>query len=168
MNPPIKIEAIETMPRKRLVGYCAILNDKAVRDYYEKLWVNFIERIQSVPCLAGRELYGVCTNLQHNNFFEYWTTVECAKDDPVPPDLVSLPLDGGIYGSRIERPDTNLPLMYSQKVSTWNAPDDYTLDWRLPFFEVHRPNFFKRSSVKICVPLNFSLNSIYHGVYPPK
>jgi hypothetical protein len=166
MNPKIRIEAVESMPSKRLVGYCAILNDKAVGDYYEKLWLNFIDRIRKIPCLADRELYGVCTNLQGNNYFEYWTTVESSPEDQLPGDLVSLPLDGGTYGSRIGRPELSLPSIYSRTSSTWDPPKDYSLEWKLPFFEVYRPNWFQRRALKICVPLNFSLNSVCHNIYP--
>ncbi|MDR2613125.1 MAG: GyrI-like domain-containing protein [Deltaproteobacteria bacterium] len=162
----IHIDAVETMPSRHLVGYCAILNDKAVEDYYEKLWLNFIDRIRKIPCLAERELYGVCTNLQGNSFFEYWTTVESSPDDQLPSDLVTLPLDGGTYGSRIGRPEISLPSIYSRANSTWDAPRNFTLEWKLPFYEVYRPNWFQRRSLKICVPLHYSLNSVYHQIYP--
>ncbi|MDR2352692.1 MAG: effector binding domain-containing protein [Deltaproteobacteria bacterium] len=155
----LPIKAVESLPRKLLVGYCAILNDKAVRDYYEKLWANFIERIRQIPNLVGRELYGVCTNLQQNNFFEYWTTVECMDEENIPSDLVALPLDGGIYGSRIEKPEINLPLIYTRRISSWSPPADYSLDWKLPFFEVYRPDWFSRQTVKHCVPLNHNAYS---------
>ncbi|MDR2405217.1 MAG: GyrI-like domain-containing protein [Deltaproteobacteria bacterium] len=153
MDNLINVDAIETLPRKRLVGYCAILNDKAVNDYYERLWLNFLNRINKVPSLASKELYGVCTNLQTNNYFEYWTTVECSADEQIPDDLAALPLSGGVYGSRVERPEFNLPSIYSRRVSPWVPPEDFELNWRLPFFEVYRPNWFQRSTVKFCIPL---------------
>ncbi|MDR2461241.1 MAG: GyrI-like domain-containing protein [Deltaproteobacteria bacterium] len=166
MNSQIHLDAIESLPRKKLVGYCAILNHKAATTYYEKLWVNFIERINQIPCLAKRDLYGVCTNLQGNNFFEYWTAVETNDKDLVPPDLVPLPLRGGVYGSRIEKPELPLPLIYSRSASAWTPPKDYSLDWKLPFFEVYRPNWFDRKAVKICIPLNFPFSTVFCGAIP--
>ncbi|MDR2351006.1 MAG: GyrI-like domain-containing protein [Deltaproteobacteria bacterium] len=166
MLAQIQIDAIESMPKKRLVGYCAILNHEAATEYYEKLWVNFIERINQIPALSKRDLYGVCTNLQGNNYFEYWTTVECHAQDRIPPDLVQLPLDGGIYGSRIERPEVSLPMFYTKEASSWTPPKDYVLDWKLPFFEVYKPNWFNRKTVKICIPLNFSLNALLQHLFP--
>jgi hypothetical protein len=81
--------------------------------------------------------------------------------------LVHLPLNGGTYGSRIERPNLSLPVLYSQISHSWNPPDDYTLNWKLPFFELYRPNWANRSAVKICIPLNFSINSLRKGPNPP-
>ncbi|MDR1312518.1 MAG: GyrI-like domain-containing protein [Deltaproteobacteria bacterium] len=166
MKPKILIESVEALPSKRLVGYCAILNDKAVGDYYEKLWLNFIDRIRKIPCLANRELYGVCTNLQGNNYFEYWTTVESSPEDQLPGDLVDLPLGGGLYGSPIGRPEISLPSIYSRAFSAWDPPKDYTLEWKLPFFEVYKPNWFRQRALRMCVPLNLSLNQVYHGIFP--
>jgi predicted transcriptional regulator YdeE len=153
MNNLISMEAVETLPKKRLVGYCAILNHKAVNDYYEKLWRNFLDRVNKVPSLAEKDLYGVCTNLQANNYFEYWTTVECSAGDAIPEDLADLPLNGGVYGSKVERPELNLPSIYNRQVSPWVPPRDFELNWSLPFFEVYRPDWFRRSAVKFCIPL---------------
>ncbi|MDR1486468.1 MAG: GyrI-like domain-containing protein [Deltaproteobacteria bacterium] len=153
MANTVYIDAVESLPKKNLVGYCSILNSADVSRYYDLLWYKFLERLSRTLIPKGRELYGVCANLKYSGFFEYWTCVEVFADDVIPDDLVSIPMDAGTYGSRVERPERPLPLVYSQVSENWEAPSDYILNWKLPFFELYKPNWANRMVVKFCVPL---------------
>ena len=151
----VLIDAVEPLPKKTLVGYCAVLDSRRVRLVYELLWLKFLERLTFSTIPAGRDLYGVCANLNYNSgFFEYWTAVEVLENDHVPKDLVAIPLDAGTYGLRVEKPDNMLPKVYGELIQAWEAPSDYILNWRRPFFEIYQPDFANRRAVKIAVPLN--------------
>ena len=150
----ILIDAVETLPKKTLVGYCAILDSRQVGLVYELLWFKFLERLNFTTIPAGRDLYGVCANLDSNSgFFEYWTAVEVHQSDHVPKDLVEIPLDAGTYGLRVEKPDNMLPKVYGNLIRGWQAPSDYILNFRRPFFEIYQPDWPNRRAVKIAVPL---------------
>ena len=156
----VMIDAVETLPRKTLVGYCSILDSRDVGLVYELLWYKFLERLAFTTIPEGRDLYGVCANLNYNSgFFEYWTTVEVQSGDRVPDDLCEIPLAAGTYGMRIEKPDNMLPKVYGELIHGWEAPSDYILNWRRPFFEIYQPDWPNRRAVKIAVPLNVALMS---------
>jgi predicted transcriptional regulator YdeE len=152
------IDAVETLPKKTLVGYCSVLDTRKVGLVYELLWFKFLERLTFTTIATGRDLYGVCANLNcHNGFFHYWTAVEVLQGDLVPSDLAEIPFDAGTYGLRIEKPDNMLPKVYGELIHGWEAPSDYILNWRRPFFEIYQPDWPNRRAVKIAVPLNASL-----------
>ncbi|MDR1111042.1 MAG: GyrI-like domain-containing protein [Deltaproteobacteria bacterium] len=153
MNGTVYIDAVENLPKKNLVGYCSILNSNDVSQYYDLLWYKFMERLSWTLIPPGRELYGVCANLNLTGFFEYWTTVEILPGDIVPDDLISMPMDAGTYGSRVEIPERPLPVFYSRLTQFWEPPSDYALNWNQPFFEIYKPDWANRMAVKICVPL---------------
>ena len=154
----VLIDTVETLPKKTLVGYCSILDSRDVGLVYELLWYKFLERLTFTTIPEGRDLYGVCANLNYNSgFFEYWTAVEVHEDDLVPWDLVEIPLDAGTYGMRVEKPDNMLPKVYGELIYGWEAPSDYILNWRRPFFEIYQPDWANRQAVKIAVPLNVAL-----------
>jgi hypothetical protein len=153
MSPTVHIDAVENLPKKNLVGYCSILNATDVSNYYDLLWYKFLERLSYSLIPQGRELYGVCANLNLNGFFEYWTAVEVFPGDIFSDDLISIPMDAGTYGSRVEIPELPLPVVYSRLTQYWEAPSDYVLNWNQPFYEVYKPDWANRSAVKICVPL---------------
>ena len=154
----LMIDAVETLPKKTLVGYCSVLDSRKVKLAYELLWFKFIERLTFTTIPVGRDLYGVCANLNANNgFFEYWTAVEVTEGDLVPSDLIEIPIDAGTYGLRIEKPDNMLPQVYGKLIHVWEPPSDYILNWRRPFFELYQPDWANRRAVKIAVPLNPNL-----------
>jgi predicted transcriptional regulator YdeE len=159
VNCNLRIDAIETLPQKNLAGYCAIVSSDGISGLYEKLWGAFLGRIQMIDGLANRDLYGICCSLQANNLFEYWLAVEIRPEDRVPRDLIPFPLLGGTYGASIETPGVSLPFLYNSLIQKWTAPVDYTLDWKMPFFEVYNTNWRQRMAVKICLPLQFSVFS---------
>jgi predicted transcriptional regulator YdeE len=151
----VMIDAVETLPNKTLVGYCSIIDSRRVGQVYETLWANFLDRLAFTAIPSGRDLYGVCANLNsQSGFFEYWTAVEVRLGEPAPWDLVEIPLDAGTYGLRIERPDNTLPKVYGELVHGLEAPSDYILNWRRPFFEVYQPDWPNRRAVKMAFPLN--------------
>lgn len=159
MSSTVYIDAVENLPKKNLVGYCSVLNSSEVSLYYDFLWYKFLERLSWTLIPNGRELYGVCANLNYNGFFEYWTAVEVFPGDIVPDDLVPIHMDAGTYGSRVERPERPLPIVYSQVTESWEAPSDYTLNWKQPFYELYKPNWANRMAVKFCVPLFVSIDA---------
>ena len=153
----IMIDAVETLPTKNLVGYCSILDSRGVALYYDLLWYKFVERLRFTDLSPDRGLYGVCANLSPGGFFEYWTSGEVHEVDLVPWDVVEIPLDAGTYGMRVEKPDNMLPKVYGELIYGWEAPSDYILNWRRPFFEIYQPDWANRQAVKIAVPLNVAL-----------
>jgi predicted transcriptional regulator YdeE len=155
----IRIDAIESLPQKILAGYCAIVSSEGVGRLYEKLWEAFLGRLRRIEGLSGRDLYGVCCSLQASRLFEYWLAVEVRPGDRLPRDLIAFPLMGGTYGASVGPPEAVLPAVYSSLLSQWTAPLDYSLDWKMPFFEVYNPDWPKRAAVKICLPLQFSVCS---------
>ncbi|MDR1051705.1 MAG: GyrI-like domain-containing protein [Deltaproteobacteria bacterium] len=157
MSGTLYIDAVENLPKKNLVGYCSILNSGEVPQYYDLLWYKFLERLTWSLIPPGRELFGVCANLNLNGFFEYWTTVEVFPGDIIPDDLVAIPMNAGTYGSRVEIPERPLPVFYSRLNQFWEAPSDYILNWNHPFYEVYKPDWANRLAVKICVPLFASM-----------
>jgi predicted transcriptional regulator YdeE len=159
MNCNIRIDAIETLPQKSLAGYCAIVSSEGILDLYEKLWEAFLSRVELIEGFSNRLLYGVCCSIQANNLFEYWLAVEVKSGDQVPHDLIPFPLQGGTYGASVESSKVSLPVIYNSLIHKWTAPADYTLDWKMPFFEVYNPDWEKRAAVKICLPLQFSVFS---------
>ncbi|MDR2443992.1 MAG: GyrI-like domain-containing protein [Deltaproteobacteria bacterium] len=157
MTAIVQIDAVETLRKRRLVGFCSILDSRNVEMYYDLLWYKFLERISHNDLVAHRNLYGVCARLNNNSgFFEYWTAVETYEGDQLADDLVPIDLSAGLYGSRVEKPEKNLAKVYSQLISGWKTPSDYILNWNQPFFEVFQPNWFNREAVKISVPLYVS------------
>ncbi|MDR1576798.1 MAG: GyrI-like domain-containing protein [Deltaproteobacteria bacterium] len=153
----IRVDAIETLPHKTLVGYCAIVSPEGVHNLYEKLWRAFLSRMEKLVGFQERAFYGVCCNLQANRLFEYWLAVEVHPGEDPPRDLIPFQLFGGTYGSSVEERDFSLPSIYNALIQRWIAPVDYTLDWKLPFFEIHVPGRQTRSAVKICLPLKFAV-----------
>jgi hypothetical protein len=145
------------MPQKTLAGYCAIVSPEGIHDLYDKLWKAFLTRVEGPEFFAKRAYYGICCNLQANNLFEYWLTVEVFPGDLVPKDLIPFHLSGGTYGSSVEGREVSLPKIYRSLIHGWTAPPDYTLDWKMPFFEIHGPGQAKNEAVKICLPLQFSV-----------
>jgi hypothetical protein len=157
MTDRVYIDAVEILPRKNLVGYCSILNSRDVSQYYDLLWFKFLERLSWTLIPQERDLYGICANLNLRGFFEYWTTVEILPGDVVPDDLITMPMDAGTYGSRVERPEKPLPIFYSRLMEFLETPSEYVLNWTQPFYELYKPNWAKRNAVKICVPLYASI-----------
>jgi hypothetical protein len=156
----VMIDAVASMPEKTLVGYCSVLDFRKAAMVYEPLWFKFLERLSRTGIPAGRDLYGVCVNLDFKGgFFEYWTAVEVLEGDKAPKDLVEIPLDAGTYGLRLERPD-NLPGVYGTLIAGLEAPSDYILNWRRPFYEIYQPDWAHRRAVRIAVPLNAALPGI--------
>jgi predicted transcriptional regulator YdeE len=153
----IRVDAIETLPEKILAGYCAIVSPEGIPNLYDKLWRAFLFRMSQAGDLADRSYYGVCCNLQANGLFEYWLAVEVDYGDRVPRDLIPFHLEGGTYGCSVESPGVSLPTIYNSLVNNWTAPADYTMDWKMPLFEIFSPDLGRRGPVKICLPLQFSV-----------
>ncbi|MDR1545986.1 MAG: GyrI-like domain-containing protein [Deltaproteobacteria bacterium] len=159
MTQKLKISAIELLPERLLVGYCSILNSNIVSYYYNYVWTKFMERIYEIPGLQDRELYGVCTNLQFNGLFEYWTAVAVEPGLEAPADLTPIPLGAGTYGSRVDKPARPLPMMYGRLGQYWQTPDYYVLNWKLPCYELYKPDWYNRAVVKICIPLHLNFDA---------
>ncbi|MDR3203513.1 MAG: GyrI-like domain-containing protein [Deltaproteobacteria bacterium] len=153
MEKKVQLDAVENLPTKALFGYCSILSVSEVGRYYDFLWYKFIERLTLANISQDRELYGVCANLSRSGFFEYWTAIEIRSGEEVPEDLIDIPMVAGTYGSKVERPDTPLPLIYGKLSEQWERPSDYVLNWRQPFYELYKPNWSNRRAVKFCLPL---------------
>jgi hypothetical protein len=153
MTDTVSIEAVENLPKKTLVGYCSILNSNDVSQYYDLLWYKFLERLSWTLIPTGRDMYGVCANLNLRGFFEYWTAVEVFPGDIVPDDLITIPMVAGTYGSRVEIPERPLPIFYSRLTEYWETPEEYVLNWNQPFYELYKPDWSHRMAVKISVPL---------------
>ncbi|MDR1607430.1 MAG: GyrI-like domain-containing protein [Deltaproteobacteria bacterium] len=157
LNREIRVDAIETLPHKTLVGYCAIVSPENVKSLYEKIWRVFLKRMENMAGFEERAYYGVCCNLQANRFFEYWLTVEAQPGDQIPKDLIPFHLSSGTYGSSVKALDFSLPNIYHSLIHQWTAPADYALDWKLPFYEIHVPGRQRRDAIKICLPLQFAV-----------
>ena len=148
---------VKELPSRKLAGMVVCTNMQKASTDCPAIWQTFGPRMSSLTGNAEAafgESFGLSVMVSEDGTFDYWATVEMSVDVPLPEDMVTVELPGGLYACATVPNLSQVAEAYGTMYMEWpQQQSEYGVNMQAPCVEVYRGNWTPNDPVELWVPV---------------
>ena len=146
---------VKELPGRHLVGMVIRTNMQKASTDCPAIWQTFGPQMASLSAGTSiSESYGLSVMIAEDGTFDYWAAVEVSADLPLPANMATMELPGGLYACAVAPNLAQLAEAFGTMYMEWpQQQSEYGVNMQAPCVEVYRGSWTPGDPIELWVPV---------------